>query len=170
LDRCFENGCSQIFSKIATKAAFQYNVDQKFRHLDTTSMNVNGEYVEEDGLGLVQFGYSKDHRPDLKQFMISLMSSKDGDVPLLAQTIAGNTSDKAHFQEVLNSLKDQLDPDEPAYYVADSALYTEKTIKDISGEIMWITRVPEVVKSAKTLIRQIAPERSARYRQRLSPL
>ena len=158
LDRCFENGCSQIFSKIATKAAFQYNVDQKFRHLDTTSMNVNGEYTGENGLGLVQFGYSKDHRPDLKQFMISLISSKDGDVPLLAQTIAGNTSDKAHFRDTLNALKDQLDPKEPAYYVADSALYTEKTIKDISNKIMWITRVPELVKSAKTLIQQISPE------------
>jgi transposase len=155
LDRCFENGCSQIFAKVATKAAFRYNVDQKFRHLDTTSMNVNGEYAEEDGLGLVQFGYSKDHRPDLKQFMISLMSSKDGDVPLLAQTIAGNTSDKAHFHEVLQSLKDQIDPNDSAYYVADSALYTTKTIKDVSDKIMWITRVPEVIKSAKTLIRQI---------------
>ena len=158
LDRCFENGCSQIFAKVATKAAFRYNVDQKFRHLDTTSMKVNGEYAEEEGLGLVQFGYSKDHRPDLKQFMISLMSSKDGDVPLLAQTIAGNASDKTHFQEVLRSIKDQIDPSEPAYYVADSALYTEKTIQNVSNEIMWITRVPEIVKSAKTLIRQTSSE------------
>jgi transposase len=158
LDRCFDNGCSQIFAKIATKAAVRYNVDQKFRHLDTSSMNVNGEYAEEDGIGLVQFGYSKDHRPDLKQFMISLMSSKDGDVPLLAQTIAGNTSDKTHFKEVLNSLKDQMDPNEPAYYVADSALYTENTIQEVSDQIMWITRVPEAIKSAKTLICQISPE------------
>lgn len=158
LDRCFENGCSQIFAKVATKAAFHYNVDQKFRHLDTTSMNVNGDYAKEDDLGLVQFGYSKDHRPDLKQFMISLISSKDGDVPLLAQTIAGNTSDKSHFKEVLSSLKDQMTPSEPAYYVADSALYTESTIKNISSEIMWITRVPEVVKAAKVLVRQTSPE------------
>ena len=158
LDRCYENGCSQIFAKIATKAAFRYNVDQRFRHLDTTSMNVYGEYTEEEGIGLVQFGYSKDHRPDLKQFMISLMSSKDGDVPLLAQTIAGNTSDKAHFHEVLRALKKQMDPEKPAYYVADSALYTEKTIRDISNELMWITRVPEAIKSAKTLIKQTSVE------------
>ncbi|VAW80995.1 Uncharacterized DUF4277-domain-containing protein, perhaps a transposase, partial [hydrothermal vent metagenome] len=158
LDRCYENGCNQIFSKVATKAVFHYNVDQKFRHLDTTSMSVNGEYAEEAGIGLVQFGYSKDHRSDLKQFMISLISSNDGDVPLLAQTIAGNSSDKTHFQEALVSLKDQIDPNELAYYVADSALYTEKTIKNISDKIMWITRVPAVVKSAKTLVSQISPD------------
>jgi transposase len=53
LDRCFEKGCSQIFAKVATKAAFRYNVDQKFCYLDTTSMNVNGEYAEEEGFGMV---------------------------------------------------------------------------------------------------------------------
>jgi transposase len=158
LDRCFESGCSQIFSRVATKAALQYNVDRKFRHLDTTSMNVNGEYAEEDGIGLVQFGYSKDKRSDLKQFMISLISSKDGDVPLLAQTIAGNTSDKTHFKDVLNSLKDQMDPQGPAYYVADSAMYTGETIKEISSQMMWISRVPEALKAAKNLISQVSPE------------
>ncbi|MGR3973477.1 MAG: hypothetical protein QRY72_02750 [Candidatus Rhabdochlamydia sp.] len=42
------------------------------------SMQVHGEY--EDGMDLVTFGQSKDHRPDLKQFMIYLMTSRDGDV------------------------------------------------------------------------------------------
>jgi len=158
LDRCFKKGCSQIFAKVATKAVLKYNVDQRFRHLDTTSINVYGEYDQEKGLGLVKFGYSKDHRPDLKQFMVSLMSSKDGDIPLLAQTIAGNTSDKTHFQEVLVSLKEQMDLDQPFYYVADSALYTKETIEKISGEMMWITRVPEVLKSAKSVIRSISPK------------
>jgi transposase len=157
LDRCFESGSSQIFARVATRAVLHYNVDQHFRHLDTTSMNVQGDYDQEEGLGLVKFGHSKDHRPDLKQFMISLMSSKDGDVPLLAQTIPGNTSDKTHFREVLNSLKDQMDPSQPFYYVADSALYTEETIVQLSGEMLWISRAPEVLKSVKSAIRGISP-------------
>ncbi|MDB2613564.1 IS1634 family transposase [Chlamydiales bacterium] len=158
LDSCFESGCSQIFGKVATKAALQYNVDQKFRHLDTTSINVQGEYDQEEGIGLVTFGHSKDHRPDLKQFMVSLMSSKDGDIPLLAQSISGNTSDKSHFKEILSSLKNQMDPNQPFYYVADSALYTKKTLEKISSDMMWITRVPEVLKSAKSAIRSISSE------------
>lgn len=157
LDRCFTYGCSELFAKVATRAALTYGVDQRFRHLDTTSMNVEGEY-EEEGIGLIRFGYSKDHRSDLKQFMISLMSSKDGDVPLLAQTIAGNSSDKTHFREVLQSLKNQMDPQEPFYYVADSALYNKETIGTISEKMMWITRVPETLKAAKSLTRSIPLE------------
>lgn len=152
LESCYSRGCDEIFSSIATKAALKFNVDKKFRHLDTTSMNVAGEYGSEEGIGLVQFGYSKDGRGDLKQFMISLMSSKDGDVPLLSKTIAGNTSDKTHFQEVLSSLKDQIDPNKPSYYICDSALYTQESISKLSDQIMWITRVPESIKSAKQLI------------------
>ncbi len=62
-------------------------------------------YDNHEGIGLVTFGY---HRPDLKQFMIYLMSSQDGDVPLLAKTVAGNTSDKELFRERLKELQGQI--------------------------------------------------------------
>ncbi len=55
-------------------------------------------------------------------------------------------------------MKEQKDLDQPFYYVADSALYTKETIEKISSEMMWITRVPEVLKSAKSVIRSISPE------------
>lgn len=54
-------------------------------------MEVHEEYANEDEDPLITFGYSKGHRPDLKQFKIYLMCSQDGDVPLIAQTLAGNT-------------------------------------------------------------------------------
>jgi len=60
LDSCYEKGCDVIFASIATKAALKYNVNRSFRHLDTTSMSVDGEYGREDDIGLVRFGYSKD--------------------------------------------------------------------------------------------------------------
>jgi len=158
LDRCYEAGCNQIFTRIASKASLKYGVDQKFKHLDTTSMSVCGEYNEDEGIGLIKFGYSKDHRPDLKQFMISLVSSKDGDVPLLAQTIPGNSSDKTHFLEVLKALKSEIDPEKPEYHVTDSALYVEESIKELSPKMKWITRVPEVIKSVKDLISRVSRE------------
>lgn len=154
LDRCYETNCDLVFAKVATKAATRFNVEQRFRHLDTTSMHVHGEYAEE-GIGLVEFGHSKDYRPDLKQFMISLICSQDGDVPLLVQTIPGNTSDKTHFRETLANLKSQIDPEQPAYYIADSALYTEKSLGEISSEMKWISRVPENLKAVKTLIHEV---------------
>ncbi len=49
-----------------------------------------------------------EYESDLKQFMIYMMSSQDGDVPLLAQTVAGNSSDKKLFRERLRALKEQI--------------------------------------------------------------
>ena len=151
LDALYEADCEKVFASIAAKAIAHFHVDTQFRHLDTTSMSVHGEY--EEGIGLIEFGYSKDHNPGLKQFMISLMTSQDGDVPLLAKTIAGNTSDKTHFQDTLKELKNQWElANAPAYYVADSALYTKETIQTISKHMQWVSRVPANIKEAKKFI------------------
>jgi transposase len=88
------------------------------------------------------------------------MCSEDGDVPLLAQTIAGNSSDKTHFLETVKSLKKQiLEGDTAPYYlVADSALYTANTLQEMSGTFKWITRVPEKLTEGKRLLLDIAKE------------
>jgi transposase len=152
LDGLFSAGCDPLFASVASRAALRFGVSKKFRHLDSTSMQVHGEYDGEEGTGLVTFGYSKDHRPDLKQFMIYLMSSQDGDVPLLAKTVAGDSSDKELFRERLSELKGQIQGGEIAYFVADSALYTRKTIVEISSQIKWLTRVPETLLEAKKVL------------------
>jgi transposase len=151
LDAAFIFGCEPLFASVASQAALRFGVSKKFRHLDSTSMEVHGEY-EEEGFQLITFGYSKDHRPDLKQFMIYLMSSQDGDVPLLAKTVAGNTSDKTLFRERLKELHQQIQEGENVYFVADSELYTQKTLATISERMKWITRVPEKLVEAKQII------------------
>ncbi|WP_194848098.1 IS1634 family transposase, partial [Candidatus Neptunochlamydia vexilliferae] len=162
LDRIYEADPEKIFSTIATQAAIRFNVNKRFQHLDSTSMSVHGEY--EEGIGLIQFGYSKDNNPNLKQFMISLMSSQDGDVPLLAQTISGNTSDKKHFREVLKDLKKEIQEAEaPSYYVADSAFYVKETIEEVSKFTKWITRVPENITASRDLIRSLSKEEMSSY-------
>lgn len=64
LDQIFAFGCDPLFASVATQAALRFGVSKKFRHLDSTSMQVHGEYDNHEGIGLVTFGYSKDHRPD----------------------------------------------------------------------------------------------------------
>ncbi len=157
LNQLFASGCDPLFASIASQAALRFGVSQKFRHLDSTSMQVHGEYDTNEGIGLVTFGYSKDHRPDLKQFMIYLMSSQDGDVPLLAKTVAGNTSDKELFRERLKELRGQIQAGENLYFVADSALYTKATIGDLSSSIKWVTRVPETLVEAKQIVQYTGP-------------
>lgn len=152
LDKIFAFGCDPLFASIASQAALRFGVSKKFRHLDSTSMQVHGEYEDDEGYQLITFGYSKDHRPDLKQFMIYLMSSQDGDVPLLAKTVAGNTSDKKLFRERLKELQQQIQGGEATYFVADSALYTQDTIETISSSMKWITRVSEQLVEAEKII------------------
>ena len=74
-------------------------IDTRFKHLDTTSFSLTGDYVpdsDEHAIAITH-GYSKDHRPDLKQAVLELMVSQDGGVPLLSKSWDGNTSDIADF-------------------------------------------------------------------------
>ena len=43
----------------------------------------------------------------------------------------------------------------PMLFVADSALYTKKTIGDLSGKIQWVTRVPETVGLVRHLLSEV---------------
>ncbi|CAD5929046.1 hypothetical protein PCC9214_01158 [Planktothrix tepida] len=47
-------------------------------------------------------GYSRDKRPDLKQFIIDMVGSGDGDVPFFFKIDDGNADDKSVFVERLN--------------------------------------------------------------------
>lgn len=48
----------------------------------------------------ITYGKSKDGRNDLKQFMISMVTSNR--IPVFMKLINGNTSDKTHFRELVN--------------------------------------------------------------------
>ena len=58
--------------------------------IDTTSVAVHGD---DDGSGVIAYGYSKDHRPDLQQFKVLMATLDPLGLPLLTQLIAGNSSD-----------------------------------------------------------------------------
>jgi transposase len=97
----------------------------------------------------VTYGYSRDHRPDLKQFLMQLISSGDGDLPIFFQSASGNQTDSSCFGEIAVSYKQQVNWE--TLIVADCALYTEQNIKIMSG-IKWLSRVPLSIKEAKLLV------------------
>jgi transposase len=47
------------------------------------------------------------HRPDLKQFMMNLISVGDGDIPMMMEVVSGNQADKARFAGLLQEFKQQ---------------------------------------------------------------
>ena len=73
--------------------------------MDSSSFHVHGDYgtgtdeeaSAQSGLITITYGYSRDHRPDLKQFILDLMWSGDGDIPLYLRVAHGNEVDSAMF-------------------------------------------------------------------------
>ena len=72
-------------------------------------------------------GYSKDKRPDLKQFMVSMLCV-DRNIPIVGKTQDGNSSDKTLNNELLSNISAHLAEygfmPGASIYVADSAFVT----------------------------------------------
>jgi len=170
LDKYHQIGTTKIFTTVAIKAAHKFQVERKSIHLDGTSMSVEGEYKkeieeieetkQETGENKLEIepemkaieivhGYSRDKRPDLKQFIIDMIVTGDGDIPLYLKVDSGNVDDKSVFVERLKEFKKQWTFE--GICVADSALYTAENLAAMR-EIKWITRVPLSIKEAKNKI------------------
>ncbi|PSB08436.1 IS1634 family transposase [Pleurocapsa sp. CCALA 161] len=128
-------------------------------------MCVQGEYLNnqpetEEKSELVPIeithGYSRDYRPDLKQFTLALITSGDGDVPLYLRVGNGNDSDQAVFTEVIAEFQQQWKASEPEVYVADAALYSEENLAAL-GKTPWISRVPATIAEAQWLMQTLPP-------------
>ncbi|NTW38182.1 MAG: DUF4277 domain-containing protein [Syntrophobacteraceae bacterium] len=92
LDLLFETGTQRIFSELSMTAVQKHEISIRAVHFDTTSVNVHGEYrVDEASPPPFQIvpGYSKDHRPDFKQFLISTLCVGDK-IPIFGMNEDGN--------------------------------------------------------------------------------
>ncbi len=104
LDEIAAYGSSQLFGEIAFEIALENDLLGAVNHLDTTSLSVHGEYDsglgnEEAGVIEIRHGHSKDHRPDLKQVVLSLVVNGPSAMPLFMEALDGNSSDRASFHE-----------------------------------------------------------------------
>ena len=128
-------------------------------HVDTTSFSVNGAYENEnEHVIAITYGYSRDHREDLKQWMLALATTHQGDIPLFLQPLSGNSSDKESLVRVIADVHAQLrqkDPEEKPIYVADSGLYSASNMLTLNqAGVRWVSRVPETSKDAKAAVIQ----------------
>ncbi|EDN70062.1 Transposase [Beggiatoa sp. PS] len=91
--------------------------------IDESNQTETGEAIIE-----VKHGYSKAHRPDLKQIMLEMMVSQDGGIPLMGKCFRSHASDNVVFKERSEKLIEQFKESEtPRYLIADSKMvYREK--------------------------------------------
>ena len=155
LDEIADYGASKLFGEISFEIALENNLLGQTANLDTTSLSVEGEYDREDGDGVMKltYGFSKDHRPDLKQAVLSLVTSGSSAIPIWMEPLDGNSSDKKSFHETIKKVRDfqkQIKNAPNFKWVADSALYTkDKLLKQT--DYLWLSRVPETIKEAREL-------------------
>src|SRR5436305_5901216 len=164
LDWLCEHDVTTLFAGLALQARRRFGIAVQHLHIDTTSFSVSGDYAtkeEGDPVPLaITYGYSRDHREDLKQWMLALATTHDGDVPIFLKPLDGNSSDKedlsAAVKAVMTQLRDQL-PEEQEQRIAafDSGGYSQANMKSYNdANIWWISRVPETSTAAKSALEE----------------
>ena len=160
LERLYATGTMKVFTACAVRADRVFGFDKRYVHFDTTSITVYGEYLpseetpEQEVPFRITYGYSKDKRPDLKQFVLSTLCV-DRAVPLWGKPEDGHASDKTVNNTVLSTIATFLATHGVApgayIYVADAALVTEDNLAAL-GDTLFITRLPATYNECGRLI------------------
>ena len=170
---------TKIFTSIALEAAQKFEIKTETSHLDSRFFHLQGKYEQELPSGAfsskqtdenqsdisstnnrespvpikITYGYSRDHRPERKQFILDLICSGDGDVPLFLRVASGNESDNSRFASIFcQDFKKPLNLD--SLMVADSALYTAPNLEMLTN-LRWLTRVSLSLKQAQQMVSQL---------------
>ena len=172
MDQLYEYGITLMFVKIASEMSKKFGISTNHAHLDGTSIAVHGKYETVEGreesivenesgeplaIAITQ-GYSRDHRPDLKQFTWPLMTSEEEGIPLYMNVGDGNKTDQSAFPEVIKAFRSEWEGEQPELYVMDAAFYSEANLQEFGNSIEWISRVPATLKAAQELIESLLPE------------
>src|SRR5215510_826007 len=157
LDRRYDFGTMRLFTACAVRASMRFGLERRDVHFDTTSRSVWGEYQFAETQDLpfqVTYGYSKDKRPDLKQFVLSTLCV-DRAVPIWGKAEDGNASDKALNTALLSEIAQLLASHGVApgaySYIADAALVTEDN-RAALGDTLFITRLPATYSACERVI------------------
>jgi transposase len=140
LDRLFDADRGAFVTKLVVAVGKRFDVRFDQLHNDSTTIRLTGQYRQASGRTLrgrhapwVTYGHSKDHRPDLKQLLFILTTTKDGGVPVQFRCEDGNTNDvETHIEtwETLRRVAGRAD----FLYVADSKLCSHDNMAHIDRE------------------------------------
>ena len=178
LDWLYAHNVTTLFAGLALRARKTFDVTLARLHADTTSFSVHGQYerppaeverlatATEEILGTgdqdqpriieVTYGYSREHRADLKQWMLALITSGEG-VPQFLRPLDGQASDKRSLLDAVLALTAHLKAsgETPGVYVADSGIYSCQNMTTLNtAGIPWASRVPETMTEAQAIVRE----------------
>lgn len=159
LDDLYASGVTELFAKIASQALQVHDIQHQFVHLDSSSFHLHGEYEGDTDAQAISIthGYSRDHRPDLKQVVAQIITSHKSALPVWLEVLSGNSSDKNSFPESVSAYCKHLGEAEKPCFVMDSAGYSADNLKAMK-DVLWLTRVPETLTEAQGLVRETLAE------------
>ena len=139
LDELYDANHEALITDVVVAMAREFAVRLDELHADTTTVSFTGQYPEGAGVSIrgrrppfITRGFSKDHRPDLRQLLLKLTTSSDGDVPVQFRVEDGNTSDARTHQSTWETLR-QVTGTVDFLYVADSKLCAREVMDAIDA-------------------------------------
>jgi len=162
LDAIAAYGTTKLFSEVTYEVAREQGLLNRRLHLDSTSLTLYGDYPahvtqESNSQPQPARGYSKAHRPDLKQVVLSLVEMGPANIPIWMEALDGNSSDKKSFQETVRRVTDFMQALKTApnnlCFVVDAAFYVPEKLAELH-DITWITRVPSTLNKSKKCLYQ----------------
>jgi Transposase DDE domain len=114
-----------------------------FTRLDLVFMDTTSLYFEgAGGQTLGRFGYSKDHRPDLRQMILAVLIDGDGR-PVCSEMWPGNTADVTTLIPVIERLRRRFDIGRVCV-IADRGMITAETVAELEARrLLYILGVRE---------------------------
>ena len=134
LDRFFEADRAAVITEVVLGLGKHFGVRFDQLHNDSTSVSFCGQYRAASGRKLrgnsapaIVYGFSKDHRPDLKQLLFILTVEGASGVPVAFRCADGNTEDSTTHLQTWNTLR-AVAGRADFLYVADSKLCVFDTL------------------------------------------
>jgi len=155
LDHLDEAGTDNILSGVVR--AFLVDQPRKFSvHHDTTSVVLFGDYrVDPETTPMPAHGFSKDHRPDLKQLIFGLTLHGAAGIPLVATVHDGNTADATAARDHLGQLAKLLPDEHDVTFVGDCKLVNVDTLgRILDAGMHFVSLVPDNFNLRRELIEQ----------------
>lgn len=140
LERLFDADRGTLLTELVVSMADVFELSFDELHNDSTSIRFCGQYRDAKGRSIrgklapfITYGYSKDHRPDLKQLLFIITTSADGSVPVQFRCEAGNCNDSRTHEETWDALR-EITGQTGFLYVADSKLCNGEALDHIDSK------------------------------------
>ena len=129
LDNIYKVGLDRLYTDIVAKVIQEFQISLGRLHDDGTTFKVHGEYdrPSEEAGPRARRGYSKDHRPDLLQFVFGMMVQQDG-IPISSDMLDGNTTDQSIYRAHLERVRELVANPGETTFVGDCKVCDAKTL------------------------------------------